>query len=293
MCFAYFKMNKFEKNPEKYVRKKCSFLFSRGYTLKTFHRNGEYCFDFYVKDETNDIDCKNTYFYRNHICFFYENDYVDCEFSNANALESNIRTLNIEFSPNFDSLTNIEKIDYLIEFVKNNIELIDVRPITKLQRAINLSKENKHAEAYLIYEELYNKKSNATNSFNLLMCAVFCGKTEVETKLYEKLKDYVPNIKKEPMELSGCFVRYYYALTLCEVKRNNEAIEIVDYLLEVLSKYKITDPTFLYIRGIPPAHLIYELIKNTFIGDEIQFAKYKNKLLSLLDEDTKKYEFKE
>ena len=101
------------------------------------------------------------------------------------------------------------------------------------------------------------------------------------------------NLKKEPMELSGCFVRYYYGLTLCEVKRNREAIEIVDYLIDVISHYKITDPTFLYIRGIPTAQMIYELIKLTFVDDEIQFAKYKNKLISLLDEYTKKYELKE
>ena len=28
MCFAYFKMNKFEKNPQKYIKEKCSFLIS-------------------------------------------------------------------------------------------------------------------------------------------------------------------------------------------------------------------------------------------------------------------------
>ena len=95
------------------------------------------------------------------------------------------------------------------------------------------------------------------------------------------------------MELSGSFVRYYYGLTLCEAKRNQEAIEIVDYLIDAISHYKITDPTFLFIRGIPTAQMIYELIKLTFVDDEIQFTKYKNKLVSLLDENTIKNEFKE
>ena len=76
MCFAYFKMNKFEKNPKKYIKEKCSFLISRGYTLKTFNRNAEFCFNFYIKDEEN-----NDF---NHIYFLYENDYVDCTFSNFN-----------------------------------------------------------------------------------------------------------------------------------------------------------------------------------------------------------------
>ena len=162
---------------------------------------------------------------------------------------------------------------------------------TELQQALSLSRTGKHMEAYPIFEKLYNNQSNATNAFNLFQCAVYCGKTETENKLYNKLKCYSPNPKKEPMELSGCFVRYSYAYILCDVGRNHEAVEIVDYLLDVLSHYKITDPTFLYIRGIPTAQMIYELIKKTFVDDEIQLNEYKNRLVSLLDEDTKKHDF--
>lgn len=156
-----------------------------------------------------------------------------------------------------------------------------------LQQALRLSKEGKHAEAYPIFEGLYNKKPNATNTFNLFGCAVYCGKTEIESKLYEKLKCYSPNPKKEPMELSGCFVRYSYAWILCDVGRGGEAAKIVDYLIDVISHYKITDPTFLYIRGIPSAQMVYELIKKTFADDEARLGEYKNKLVALLDDDTK------
>ena len=97
--------------------------------------------------------------------------------------------------------------------------------------------------------------------------------------------------KKEPMELSGCFVRYSYAYILCDVGRSREAVEIVDYLIDVISHYKITDPTFLYIRGIPTAQMVYELIKKSFVDEEIQLNEYKIKLVLLLDDDTKKYNF--
>ena len=162
---------------------------------------------------------------------------------------------------------------------------------TELQQALSLSRSGKHMEAYPIFEKLYNNQGNATNAFNLFQCAVYCGKTEIENELYKKLKCYSPNPKKEPMELSGCFVRYSYAYILCDVGRNHDAVEIVDYLLDVLSHYKITDPTFLYIRGIPTAQMIYELITKIFIADEMQLKEYKNRLVSLLDEDTKKHDF--
>ncbi len=286
MCFAWFKMNNFERNPKKYIERKCDFLFSRGYSMKIFQRNAEYNFDFFIKGKDNN-NC-------NHIYFFYENDYVDCFFLNINNNEMmNIRSLNISFPSSFDSLTNMEKMDFFIDCVKKNIELIDIRPISRLQRALDLSKRKNHFEAYPIYEELYGENKNATNTFNLFQCAVYCGKKEVEIELYEKLKCYSPDLNKEPMLLSGCFVRFYYGIILCDVNRNSEAVEIIDYLIYVISHYSITDPTFLFVRGIPSAQMVYELIKNTFIDDVDKLNMYKNKLISVLDEYTKKNEFKE
>ena len=37
--------------------------------------------------------------------------------------------------------------------------------------------------------------------------------------------------------------------------------------------------------------MVYELIKKTFVDDETQLNEYKNKLVSLLDNDTKKHDF--
>ena len=181
----------------------------------------------------------------------------------------------------------------LFGWLKEKRKSDKAQPDTELQQALILSKDGKHAEAYPIFEKLYHKNSNATNTFNLFQCAVYCGKTEVEKQLYEKLKCYSPNLKKEPIELSGCFVRYYYGLILCEVNRNHDAVEIVDYLIDVISHYEITAPTFLYVRGIPTAQMVYELIKKTFADDEMQLKEYKNKLMSLLDYNTKQHDFAE
>ena len=73
-------------------------------------------------------------------------------------------------------------------------------------------------------------------------------------------------------------VLYSYAYILCDMGRSREAVEIIDYLIDVISHYKITDPTFLYIRGIPTAQMVYELIKKTFVDDEVQLNTYKIKL---------------
>ena len=67
---------------------------------------------------------------------------------------------------------------------------------TELQQALSLTKAGKHIEAYPIFERLYYRKRNASNTFNLFQCAVYCGKSEIENELYEKLKCYSPNPKK-------------------------------------------------------------------------------------------------
>ena len=74
----------------------------------------------------------------------------------------------------------------LLNWLKNksNKESLD----TELQQALSLTKAGKHIEAYPIFERLYYKKRNASNTFNLFQCAVYCGKTEIENELYEKEK---------------------------------------------------------------------------------------------------------
>ena len=155
-----------------------------------------------------------------------------------------------------------------------------------LQKALLLSKEKRHAEAFEIYAELYKKDASATNCFNLMQCAVYCDKRDIEKQTFERLKNYVPK-KKEPMELSGSFVRYYYALALCDNKRNAEAVEFLDYLIDVISHYNVTDSTFLYIRGVPNAGMLLDLIEKTFIIDDSKTEEYKKKLFSVIDNETK------
>ena len=278
MCFAYFKMNRFERNQKKYMKKHCHFLLEKGFHFKASNCNADYCFEFYLNET--------------HVYFNYENEYVDCSFENANTTKTNLSSIVGNFPAFFDKSTNMEKMNYLINLVHKNLNLIDIRKLTKLEQALKLSKENKRMAAYLIYEELYNKSKNATNAFNLFQCAVYCGKKDVEEKLYNKLKNYVPNIRKEPMELSGCFVRFYYGIILCDVKRNDEAIEIIDYLIDVISHYKITDPTFLYVRGIPTATMIKDLIEKAFANDDKRKEEYLEKLKASVDKNSSIYELK-
>lgn len=160
-------------------------------------------------------------------------------------------------------------------------EQLDYNISEELKTALQYSKEKRHTEAFPIYKKLYEDFSSATNAFNLFQCAVYCGETELEKELYEKLKNYNPRPQNEPIELSGYFVRYYYAVVLNEVGRKNEAIEILDFLIETISKYEIMDSTFLAIRGVPSIEMIETLVEDIFKYDETSLLGYKKKISKL------------
>lgn len=53
-------------------------------------------------------------------------------------------------------------------------------------------------------------------------------------------------------------MRFYYGIILCETKQNDETIETIDYLIDVISHYKITNLTFLCIRGVPTTSMLVD-----------------------------------
>ena len=139
----------------------------------------------------------------------------------------------------------------------------------------------------MMYEVLYQDEKSAINAFNLLLNSVYCGNKEVENKLLSKLKSYTPDLSKEPVELHGPFVRLYYSLALCEVKRNEEAIPHLNYLMDILGKQKITSSKVLYQKGIPHVGMIRDLVNKVFVKDGKNLVLYKQKLLTVVDLESK------
>lgn len=114
MCFAYLKMNELEKRPKKYMLKNCEFLLERGYSLEVFSINAEYLFDF----KKGDL----------HIFFEWENEYVSCSLNKERSprfVNVNITEITGDLPQSFALMTNIEKMNYLIALVKENIVKIE------------------------------------------------------------------------------------------------------------------------------------------------------------------------
>ena len=116
MCFAYFRMNQYEKNPLKYIEQKCEFLLMRGYSLHYWSRNAEKFFSFNVENPD----------FESHIYLYSENDTVNCSFAKKSR-EMDITTLGIKLPADFYEWTNIEKIDFYIECIRAKIDELDMR----------------------------------------------------------------------------------------------------------------------------------------------------------------------
>jgi len=167
-----------------------------------------------------------------------------------------------------------------------------------LNSGLTLSKAGKLKEAYPFYLELYQYEKTPINAFNLLQASVYTDNREIETETFDILKDYIPDTKFEPMELHGAFVKLYYGLVLCDNKRNDEAIPLLDYLLEKLSEFQLTDSKFLYANGMPHVGMVKDLLQRTFKNDPVNLAIYKKKLLNVVDVESKQaliehYKFEE
>lgn len=100
------------------MKKQCHFLLENGFHFKVSNCNAQYYFEFYLNET--------------HIYFYYENEYVDCCFENINKAKTNLSSIAGIFPAFFDELTNIEKIDYLINLAHKNLNLINIRKLPKL-----------------------------------------------------------------------------------------------------------------------------------------------------------------
>lgn len=175
---------------------------------------------------------------------------------------------------------------FLKIFNKKRNKLTAEKKEELLNKALTFSSLGKFKEAHEIYHLLYQNEDSTMNAFNLLQTSIHCKDVELEKKLYNELKDNKAK-NNEPKELNGPFVRFYYAIILCDNHRNNEAIEIVDYLLSVISEHEVTNSNYLYNRGIPHVGMMRDLIKKVFVNDDKMHEIYKHKLLDAVDEDAK------
>lgn len=149
----------------------------------------------------------------------------------------------------------------------------------------------KHFESISIQDE------NTENLFNVLTSTLALKKIDQSRDIFNKIikthrgakstgkgKNFLP-------QLCIPYIRYYYAYGLTEAGIYDEAVVQLDELKKIYTSIKITDDTFLYLRGIPFFSSTLELAKKVFDGLNKDFknSAYLNDLLSAVDTYGKKF----
>jgi len=165
----------------------------------------------------------------------------------------------------------------------------------KIKNIVALSYFNKtnYEESLPLFEERALKKNDIESLFNFLMSLMLCKKIQEGKEVFNKiLKLHKCLLTPLPAaELALPFIRYYYAYGLCDAGYYKEALEQLEILKNIYMQIKITDDTFLYIRGIPFMYNTLDLAEKVFAGIGVNFSNsyYLISLLKNVDKEGKKY----
>lgn len=129
--------------------------------------------------------------------------------------------------------------------------------------------------------------------FNVLSALMALNKPEQGEEIFNKIlkmhKDVKSTDKGEDFIPQLCvpFIRYYYANMLTDIGLFADALLQLKILADIYCNIKITDATFLYIRGIPFFEDYLELLKKVCKGLNLDIIKSDivKKLLSSIDND--------
>lgn len=160
----------------------------------------------------------------------------------------------------------------------------------KQKLALSYYYKRDYAQSLKYFQEIAAEKENRENLFNVLMSALALKQTEYSGEIFNKLLNLRDRTdKNSPRELGIPYIRFYYARGLYEAKLYAEAMEQIEELKKIYLCLKITDDTFLYIRGVPFLTQTLELAKNIFDARGLDFShsSYLIELKQGVDEEGK------
>jgi tetratricopeptide (TPR) repeat protein len=118
-----------------------------------------------------------------------------------------------------------------------------------------------------LFEEIASQRNDVESWFNVLMSLMPSNKTQEGKEVFDKILKMHKGFKRDqPIELSIPYIKYYYSCGLNYAGLFDEALEHLEYLKKIYIELKITDDTFVYIRGIPFLSQTLDLARKVFDG---------------------------
>ncbi|MCL2318396.1 MAG: hypothetical protein FWC44_05045 [Methanomassiliicoccaceae archaeon] len=141
-----------------------------------------------------------------------------------------------------------------------------------------------------LFEEIASQKNDVESWFNVLMSLMPFNKTQQGKEVFNKiLKMHKGLHKDQPRELGINYIKFYYACGLNDAGLFDEALEQLEDLKKIYTELKITDDTFVYIRGVPFLSHTLDLAEKVFdgLGRDLSDSDFLNDLEKGVDEEGK------
>jgi len=145
------------------------------------------------------------------------------------------------------------------------------------------------------FENIASQEENTENLFNVMMCLLSLKAIGRASAAFEKIIATHRGIQSTGQgakflpQLSVPYIKYYYACGCADAGVYDEAFLQLEELKKIYIQLKITDGTFLYLRGIPFFDDFIQLAKKVFTGQKKDFINsvFLKELMSSVDSDGK------
>jgi len=147
------------------------------------------------------------------------------------------------------------------------------------------------------FEKIAAQENSTENLFNVMMSLLPLKKSDQAKNVFNEIirtyreADSATQGGKFVPLLCIPYIRYFYALELTNAEFYDEAFVQLEELKKIYMQVKVTDGTFLYLRGIPFFEDTLTLAKRIFDGLNKDFvnSSFLNDLLSSCDSEGEKY----
>ncbi len=127
--------------------------------------------------------------------------------------------------------------------------------------------------------------------FNVVTSAALAGDLVQADTAMDKVAQGLDGQKTDPEDLSLPQAKLYYGMALCDVEEFDKAFTQLEWLRGFYESYKVTDDTFLYLRGMPTFPHALQLMVRVFDGLDEKFdhEKWVRDFAAKLDDDGRDY----
>lgn len=183
-------------------------------------------------------------------------------------------------------------LDEAREIAKRYVGAADTKMAVEALKIVALAafRQGQHQDALRMLEQVAAHTGKAKDLFDVMTCAGIAGHVERAQEVFAAVIRRYEGGDTEDVPPLPC-IWYYYGCAVRDGGHPEAALPMLQKLREVYEQLKITDDTFVYIRGVPFLSHTMSLAIDVFrsAGDSFDACAWVRDFARSLDEDGQSY----